>query len=414
MRARLWSRAVTVLAAFALVGIPASVATASAAAPILHRIATINLGEVALPGLVLVDPSRRIAYTATGGVVMVTNLRTHRTVGVPVTADDYVSHMLLNPTTHELIVLTDTDIVVLAGTRIVSTTALPAGTSFEAPTYDRANGLLYVLVDDSSDSELLVVNGRTIVARYPAGSNLDGAGGPPVVDTATGMVYAPLKPDAEVAVLSGSNLVTRIPVSEDPDLIQVDAKRGIVYDLSISGTLDVIESDTVAATLDPNAPVFDGASETLDPTSGDLYVTDSVSMQAVGVSVYQGTTFLGFVRAPGTVTVLDPTRNLLYVKASAQWVVLHGDTVRRRTDLTGVSSATSNVDAVGGVYDVTDDLVLLNLTHSVAVMRNGKLLQKVKVGKDPSDEGFDRAMRLLVVVNNQASTLSLLHVAKAA
>lgn len=244
------------------------------------------------------------------------------------------------------------------------------GLTLGVPTYDGANGNLYVpgFSEPQSNGTLLIVSGvsNTVVARATVGWEP----GTPTVDPNTGDIYVPnfdpgclncppgfvqAAPTVSVISATSETVAATLPTAANPNAVLYDPVNGNLYvvdntEENGNGTLTVI----AGATHQLLPPVTVGAFPTyafFDPPTGDLYVLDQASYigpeapdQLSIVNTSTGSV-VGAVPLLGTSTGL-----MLFDPASAVWYVGATDGVSVVSALTNRVVTTLSVDDSNGGF----------------------------------------------------------------
>ena len=229
-------------------------------------------------------------------------------------------------------------------------------------------------------------------------------------DTGNGWVYVANSISGTVSVLNGTSLIATIGFTANqtapPSDVVYDPVNGLVYVLqrfdaeTQSGAVNVVSGTTVLTTIPvgpwPNAAV-------VDPETGDVYVTNS---RGSTVSVLSGTSSLG------KVTVGTAPCALAYDTAAAEVIVANcgSDNVSALsgTAVVGTVAVGSVPDAVA--YDPADERVYVanNGSANVSVLGDLALVGTVPVGTDPTYVLYDPTVGGVEVANTNSSNLSIL------
>ncbi len=178
---------------------------------------------------------------------------------------------------------------VFSATQYITNVALGGFGSLNHP-YDikvnALNGNIYVSTFDAG-YQVKVLNGIQVLATIPVSS-----AGQIGINPVTGHVYLidaknGTQPGS-LTVISGTAVVSEIPVGKNPDAIAIDSLRGYVYVPNYSdGTVSVISGTSVLTTVAVSATPYAVA---VEPNTGFAYVTDA---DTVTVSVLQGSNIVG-------------------------------------------------------------------------------------------------------------------------
>jgi len=112
--------------------------------------------------------------------------------------------------------------------------------------YDPSNG--YIYVTDWSSGTVSVINGTTVIATIPVGTNPGGV----AYDPSNGYIYVANYGSGTVSVINGANntVIATIPVGQGPTGVAYDPSNGYIYVADDdSGTVSVINGTTVIANI---------------------------------------------------------------------------------------------------------------------------------------------------------------------
>ena len=227
-------------------------------------------------------------------------------------------------------------------------------------------------------------------------------------DPANGYVYVANAISNNVSVLNGTTLLTTVALPGSigsPAYVVYDSVNGYVYVVdrydfeSTGGAVSVLNGTTVLATV-PLGKVPDFAA--VDPSSGDVYVTNSAG---TAVSVVSGTTLVApvTVGTGPTADVYDPADGYVYVanQGSGNVSVLSGTSL--------VATLVAGTRPVSIAYDPLDQNVVVasNVSNNVTIYNGLTTVGNLPVGADPTYVGYDPAVSGVWVANTNSSNLTV-------
>jgi len=268
--------------------------------------------------------------------------------------------------------------------------------------YDPSNGYLYVT--DWSSGTVSVINGTTVIATIPVGTNPGGV----AYDPSNGYIYVANYGSGTVSVINGANntVIATIPVGQGPTGVAYDPSNGYIYVADDdSGTVSVINGTTVIANITVGPFPWGVA---YDPSNGYIYVANYYSNNVVSVINGANNTVIATipVGSGSWGVAYDPSNGYIYVAnyGSGTVSVINGTTVIATIPVgpwpTGVAYDPSN----GYIY------VAVSSSGTVSVINGATnaVIATIPVGTWPFGVAYDPSNGYIYVTNYGSGTVSII------
>jgi YVTN family beta-propeller protein len=203
-----------------------------------------------------------------------------------------------------------------AATPAVTSVSIPVGVEPEAVALDSATDQVFVA--DGLTDAVAVIDGETntVTATIPLGLGTNAGSGSIAVDDSTDMVYATDANRQDVSVIDGATdtLVANVPIADGAFSVAVDSTRNLIYVGGLDNDASVLDgaTDEVTATFDVPEGI---AASAVDAATDTIYFGGSD-----GVSVVDGATDAVVATTPpdeadgdATGIDLDPSTGNVYI-----------------------------------------------------------------------------------------------------
>lgn len=248
-----------------------------------------------------------------------------------------------NPFTGLVYAVEGDQVIVITGTQRL--TVLPqAAPQPRAMEKDLRNGRLVLL---SSPPALSLIQDQEILAT----TSLTASVKQMVIHPESGLIYLPLSEEEAVLVMSGTTLLSTIPISATPWDIAIQPRNNLIYVSDVSGALNILSGTTRLCALPLNTGVLRRGRVAASAQSGLVYMTDPAPGLSL-VHVLSGTEVITDIAVggyPHAVSV-DPYSGYTYVATDYSGGFLRLRIIRDTSLLTETIPIGSSGDRVLGMY----------------------------------------------------------------